>query len=82
MTRMSDAQEKQRQALENALFRLARAGGDLELDVLRLEQALRRYGGAGDLLRPVVDDLRRFRGLAGRVESELATIWQAAPWKN
>ena len=82
MTRMTAKQEAQRQAVEDTLFRMTRMSNDLELDALRVRQALRRHEGTSDLLRPVLEDLEVYRGLVESMRIVLAGVWKDAPWSE
>lgn len=82
---MSNGKEARRAGLESGLMRLRRHRIDMDLDRLRVRQAIERRPELRDLLAPVAESLERYSLDYDYLSSVLSHNWheeQAAGWNR
>lgn len=82
MTRMTEQQERLRQAVEDPLFNVSRMLKEMELLQLRIDQALRRAPALEYLLQPVKDTLNEWRDMLSGIQRRYGSIWQEGNRRN
>jgi hypothetical protein len=73
---MTDQREAHRAGVENGLMRLRRHRMDMDLDRLRVRQAIERRPELRDLLAPVAESLERYSRDYDYLSSVLSRQWQ------
>lgn len=82
MAKLTAKAENRRRAVELSLMRLNEREAFLDLDILRVRQAVQR-SGLGDLLEPVVEDLSKLHGEVKYLKQLYGEVWkdeQARKW--
>lgn len=75
MTKMSDSREARRERIEAAMFSMGRILLEIDLVILRLQQAMKHYPATHRLLEPALNYLDVWRTRIEDVQSTLRWFW-------
>lgn len=75
MTKMSDSREARREQIEAAMFSLGRILLEIDLVILRLQQAMKHYPATHRLIEPVLAYVTAWRMRIEAAQTTLRWVW-------